>query len=144
MSSGALSLKPRKRRTRAQNSSTSSSAKMLPSDSIGTAWRTLANFSDGARADLAVGRIRVGELGKRRLERGVAAAQFVILGVGNRRRVLAVIAPVVLGDLGPEARMLGPRLGEGELRRFLFRLWSWGKVSAGRWPAEGDAGLTGG
>ena len=43
---------PRKRRTRAQNSSTSSSAKMLPSESIGTAWRTFANFSDGAAPTL--------------------------------------------------------------------------------------------
>ena len=49
---GVLAPSPRKRRTRAQNSSTSSSAKMLPSDSIGTAWRTLANFSAGAAPTL--------------------------------------------------------------------------------------------
>ena len=83
-----MSPNPRKRLTRAQNSSTSSSAKMLPSDSIGTAWRTLANFSDG--------------------------------GAPTLRLILAVVAPVVLGDFRPEARMLGPRLGEGELHRLLF------------------------
>ena len=32
---------------RSANSTTASSAKALPSDSIGTRWRTLANFSDG-------------------------------------------------------------------------------------------------
>jgi hypothetical protein len=37
----------RKRRTRSTNSDTSSSAKALPIDSIGTRWRTLPNFSDG-------------------------------------------------------------------------------------------------
>ena len=115
---------PRKRLTRAQNSSTSSSAKMLPSDSIGTAWRTLANFSDGAAPTLRLGRVRAGKLRKRRFERGIAPAQFVIFGVGDRRRVLAVVAPVVLGDFRPEARMLGPRLGEGELRAVPFRPWS--------------------
>ena len=53
-----LRRRPRKRRTRAQNSSTSSSAKTLPSDSIGTTWRTLANFSDGAAPTLRLAAIR--------------------------------------------------------------------------------------
>ena len=113
MASGALSGIPRKRRTRAQNSSTSSSAKMLPSDSIGTAWRTLANFSDGGAPTFRLSGFGVGELGKGRFERGVAAAQVVVFGVRDRRRVLAVIAPVVLGDLGAEPRVLGARHGEG-------------------------------
>ena len=119
-SSGALSLKPRKRLTRAQNSSTSSSAKMLPSDSIGTAWRTLANFSDGGAPTLRLAESAPASSGKRRFERAIAPAQFVIFGVGDRRLILAMIAPVVLGDLGPEARVFGPRLGEGELGRFLL------------------------
>ena len=37
----------RKRRTRATNSSTSASAKALPSESIDTAWRTLPKLSEG-------------------------------------------------------------------------------------------------
>ena len=85
---------------------------MLPSDSIGTAWRTLANFSDGGAPTLRFSEFGAGELRERRFERGIAPAQFVILGVGDRGLILAVIAPVVLGDLGPEARVLGPRLGE--------------------------------
>ena len=39
---------PRKRRTRAMKSTTSSSVKALPSESIGTAWRTLPKASTGA------------------------------------------------------------------------------------------------
>ncbi len=74
----------------------------------------LGEFLRRRRPDLAIGGIGAGERGKRLLERGIAPAQFVIFRVGNRRRVLAVVAPVVLGDLGPEARVFGPRLGEGE------------------------------
>ncbi len=65
------------------------------------------------RADLAVHRLRVGEFREGLLERGVAAAQLVVFGVRNGRRVLAVIAPVVLGDLGAEPRVFGARHGEG-------------------------------
>ena len=80
----------------------------------------LGEFLRRRRADLAVFRLRAGELGERRFERAIAPAQFVIFGVGDRGLILAVIAPVVLGDLGPEARVLGPRLGEGQPCRFLF------------------------
>ena len=50
-------------------------------------------------------RIGAGEFGMGRLQRVVAPAQRVVVGVRNDRRVLAVIAPVVLGDFGAEARM---------------------------------------
>ena len=73
----------------------------------------MANFSDGAAPTLRESELRVGELGERRFERLVAAAQVVVFGVGDGRRVLLVIALVVLGDLGAEARVLGARHGEG-------------------------------
>ena len=63
----------------------------------------MANFREflrRRRPDLAVQGIGARQLGKGLLERGVATAQRVIFGVGNGRRVLAVIAPVMPGDLG--------------------------------------------
>jgi len=39
--------KRRNRRTRSTNSATSASENALPSDSIATLWRTLANFCEG-------------------------------------------------------------------------------------------------
>ena len=86
----------------------------------------VANFGEflrRRRADLAAQGISAGELRKRLLERGIAPTQFVILGVGNDRRVLAMVAPVMLGDLALKTRVLFPRLGEGELGR--LRLLSW-------------------
>ena len=76
---------------------------MLPSDSIGTAWRTLANFSAGAAPTLRLSEFGVGELRKRVLQRLIAPPQRVVIGVGNDRRVLAMVAPVVLGDFRAEA-----------------------------------------
>ena len=102
----------------------------------------LGEFLRRRRADLAICRVRVGKLGERVFERGIAPAQRVIFGVGNDRRVFAVIAPVMLGDLGLKPRVLFPRLGESELGRFrLFRHGS--QISAAWGMVEGD-GLTGG
>ena len=52
--------------------------------------------------------------GKARLDRLVAAPQLVVFGVGNLRRVLGVIEPVVMRDLGGEPRQLGARLLLGQ------------------------------
>ena len=94
------------------------------------------------RADLAIGGIGASELGKRSLERGVTPALGIVLGVGNGRRVLAVVAPVMLGDLGLKPRVLFPRLGKGEFGRFrLFRHGLKLAQRGGWWKA---AGLTGG
>ena len=60
----------------------------------------LGEFLRRRRADLAIGGIGASELGKRFLERGVTPTQRVIFGVGYDGRVLAVIAAVVLGELG--------------------------------------------
>src|SRR5271170_3533134 len=47
-------------------------------------------------------------------ERGIAPAQRVIFGVGNRRRVLGVIAAVVLGDFGAKTSVFLFGLGKGQ------------------------------
>ena len=108
--------KLRKRRTRARKSATSSSAKALPSDSIGTAWRTLrkrpAGFAPTLRRRASPAR---DQLRKARLDRGVALPERVVFGVGDGRRVLLVVAPVVLGDLGGEPLQLRRRLRFGQL-----------------------------
>ena len=110
---------------------------MLPSDSIGTAWRTLANFSDGAAPTLLESDFGVGELRERRFERLVAAAQVVVIGVGNARGVRLIVALVVLGDLGAEARVLGARQREVLGRLRLLRHGP--KASAGPRAEKGAA-----
>ena len=67
----------------------------------------LGEFLRRRGADASAQRLGVGEFGNSRLQRVVAAAQRIVIGVGNGRRVLAVIAPVMLGDLGAEPRMFG-------------------------------------
>ena len=79
-----LAGKPRKRRTRATNSTTSSSEKALSSESIGTACRTLANLAAGARADPRGRRVRPDQVREAGLDLAVAAPQRVVLGVGDR------------------------------------------------------------
>ena len=102
----------------------------------------LGEFLRWRRADLAICRVRVGKLGEFVFERGIAPTQRVIFGIGYDGRIFAVIAPVMLGDLGLKPRVLFPRLGESELWRFrLFRHGS--QISAAWGMVEGD-GLTGG
>ena len=60
----------------------------------------LGEFLRRRRADLAIGGVRIGKFGERLFERGVAPAQRIVFGVGNGRRILPMIALVVLGDLG--------------------------------------------
>ena len=55
------------------------------------------------------------QLRKARLDRVIALAQRVVVRVGNGRRVVLIIAPVVLGDLGFEPRVLGLGLLFGEI-----------------------------
>ena len=92
---------------RPTKSTTSSSANALPSESIGTAWRTLAKRADGAAPTRLRQAFQRAQLRKTRLDRTIALAQLVVFGVRNRRRVVLIIAAVVPGDLGREPRMLG-------------------------------------
>src|SRR5262249_4033516 len=58
-------------------------------------------------ADLARQAFERAQVGEPRLDRVVAAAQCVVLGVRHRRRVLLVVALVVLSDLRFKPRVLG-------------------------------------
>ena len=66
------------------------------------------------RADMLGQAFQRAQLRKARLDRGIALPQRVVGGIRNRRRVFLIIAPVVLGDLGREPRVLGLRLLLGE------------------------------
>ena len=99
---------------RPTKSTTSSSAKALSSESIGTAWRTLAKRARRRRADALRQAVGVRELRKARLDRRVATAQLVVFGVGDGRRVFLIVAAVVRGDLFGQPRVLGLRLLFGE------------------------------
>ena len=61
------------------------------------------------RADPLRRAILAHQLGKALLDREVAARQRIVLGVRDRRRVLGVIAPVVLGDFRGQPRELARR-----------------------------------
>ena len=75
-------------------------------------------FLRGRRPDFPAQRLGVRQRGKRRLQFLVAPAQGVVVRVGDHRRVLAVITPVVLGDFGAEPSVFRPGRGE---RGFLLR-----------------------
>ena len=67
------------------------------------------------RTDRRVGESARDERGKARLDRLVARAQRVVFGVRDGRRVLLIVALVVLGDLGGEPLELSLRLRFGQL-----------------------------
>ena len=98
----------------AKKSRTSSSAKALSSDSIGMLCVTLAKPAAGAAPTRSDGLSARFSSGKARLDRRVAPAQLVVFGVGDLRRVVGVIEPVVMRDLGGEPRQLGARLVLGQ------------------------------
>ena len=88
---------------RPTKSATSSASNAFCSDSIGTAWRTLAKPRAGAAPTLRDRLSSVRRLGNACLDRLIAAAQRVVFRVRHRRRVLLVVGYVVLADLGFEA-----------------------------------------
>ena len=100
---------------RATKSATSSSEKALSSDSIGTACRTLAKPRDGAAPTLRDRLSSVRRSGKRASIGVVALPQRVIVGVGDGRRVLLVVALVVRLDLGLQPRVLALGLARRHL-----------------------------
>ena len=93
------------RRTR----STSASAKAFSRLSIGRACRTLAKASEGAAPDPLRRAVGAAQLGKPRLDRGVAALQRVVVGVRDPRRVLLVVGAVRVGERLRPAPRARPR-----------------------------------
>ncbi len=67
------------------------------------------------RADLLRRRFRGDEIGKALLDRVEALAQRVVLGIGDARRVVLIIALVVALELQRKPHMLGLRLRLGEV-----------------------------
>ena len=65
-------------------------------------------------ADAQAQAVAGGELRKTRLDRRVAAAQFVIFGVGDGGRVFLIVAAIMAGDFVGQPRMLGLGLLFGE------------------------------
>ena len=104
--------RPRNRRARAQNSENSSAFIALSSESIGTRWRSLAKPLSGRSPTILEGESGRIELREAGLDRGVAAAQGVVVGVADLRRVLLVVQAVVMRDLRCKLRQFG--------RGFLF------------------------
>ena len=84
----------------------------------------LGEFRRRLRADPARGQVRAHELGKARLDLLVAPPQRVVFGIRDGRRVLLVVAPVVLADGGREPLELGLGLRFGQLLdRGLAGVW---------------------
>ena len=104
----------------------------------------LGEFFRWRGANAPVLRVGASQCRKRCLDRRIALAQGVVFRVGNNRRVLAVIALVVLGDLRAELRVFLARFGRGQ--GFDRRLLGHGgklsqalagrKPSSARWPAS--------
>ena len=78
----------------------------------------LAEVLDRRGADPMRGAVGADQIRKTRLDRLVAPAQRVVVGIRDLRRVVAIVAPVVMRDLGREAGQLGGGLLPGQpLRR---------------------------
>ena len=99
---------------RSRKSRTPSSSNTLPSESIGTLCMTLPKVSTGSAPTRTDGLSVADEMREARLDRCVALAQRVILGVGDLRLVLPVVERVVMGDLAGEALKLGGGLALGQ------------------------------
>ena len=113
----------RNRRMRATKSTTSSSANALSSDSIGTACAHLAEFLRDGRADPLRRRILAHQIGKALLDREIAPAQRIIVGIRNGRRILGVIAQVMAGDFFGQACELFRRLSFAQGFDWLVGQW---------------------
>ncbi len=88
-------------------SATSSSSKAFPSESIGTAWRTLPNASTGAAPTRSEGLSDRCKAGKRASMAALRARKLVVFGIADFGFVLPVVERIVPGDLGGQAFQLG-------------------------------------
>ena len=77
--------------------------------------RDLGKAGGRRGADPARRAVGADQLGKARLDRGVAAAQLVIIGIGDLRRGFGVIEPVVMANLRGQRGQLGAGLLLGQL-----------------------------
>ena len=90
--------------------------------------------------DAGGGRVRADQGGETGLDSGVAAAQRVVAGVGDLRRVVGMIGSVVVGDGGGKVGEFGGGLGFGQgvdrgLRGLLgLEVVHTSNPCGGRWP----------
>ncbi len=83
----SVAVRRKKLRMPAKNSRTSASSKAFSSDSIGTRMGDLGEAGGRRGADPARRAVGADQLGKARLDRRVAPAQRVVVGVGDLGRV---------------------------------------------------------
>ena len=101
-SSVARSTSGRRRRSRSAQASSSASSKALSRLIIGTRWRTSANSPARRRPHRPGRRVGRGQLGVVGLELAQLADQGVVVGVGDLRVVVHVVALVVVLDQLPQ------------------------------------------
>jgi hypothetical protein len=101
----------------------------------------LLEFAGRRDADLARGGILADQFRKARLDRVIALTQRIIFGVGNARRIVLVVALVMLGqNLGEPFQLgrgllLGQGFGLGKIGEFLRHNAHNSNVMAGFMPA---------
>ena len=91
--------KPQEPPIRSTKSVTSCSLNALSSDSIGTAWRSLAKPRAGLEPTRVDGEFRTRQRGKAHFDCSVADAQGIVVRIRDRGRVVLIVAFVVLGDV---------------------------------------------
>ena len=110
----------------------SSTPRALPSESIGSRWRTWTKRSPGRPPTRWVGESGVISAGILGLERAQLVQQRVVLVVADRRVVVLVVGLVVAGDLGAElGRALCARRGRSPRPRRVDRRRELVEVPAG-------------
>ena len=83
---------------------------------IARACATLARCAAGAAPTANDGESDAHQMRKRRLDRGIAPGQRIVIGVGNLRRVVGVVQPIMVRDLRRQPRQFdgGFVVGRGE------------------------------
>src|ERR1700732_2498998 len=110
VTSASVAVRRKKLRTPAKKSRTSCSSNAFSKDSIGREWVTLAKPAAGAVPTRRVGLSARGGLRKPGFDLVVAAAQRVVIGVGNLGCCIGVVKPVVALDLLRQRSELRPSL----------------------------------
>ena len=103
----------------------------------------LPKAPEGAAPTLREGESSRTSSGKRASIAALRPLQRVVFGIGDGRRVLGMVAPVVLGDLVGKPRELGGGLVLGQLIDRLFRFGHGYRINVqrgGLWP-EGGTGF---
>ena len=85
-------------KVRAAHLRSDSTSYVLSIEYIGRAWATVSKALDRLAADALRGTVGRDELGMRRFQLAQLGQQLVVLLVGDRRRGVDVVAPIVLAN----------------------------------------------